>query len=236
MPWPDFSRRSNADELMDDLDIGGHELQQALDQLRWINRLLGGSYPTCEGVQRLWQAAGRPEYLHILDIGAGSGEHGKHLLRWADRQQVKLTMTLLDLHPESCAAASAYYADEPRVQIQQGDLFALSSDVADIVTASLVLHHIPDQQLGTALLILRKAARLGVVINDLHRHAFAWASIWLLTQLLSQNRMIRHDAALSVLRGFQKADFQRMASLPGMESMWYRWRPMFRYLVLVWSR
>lgn len=233
MPWPDFSRRTTAEELMDDMSIDGPELRQALSQLRWINLLLGGNYPTLEGVQRLWQAAGRPVRLHILDVGAGAGDHSKYLLRWAARKQIDLQITLLDIHPQTCETARQYYADEPRVQVQQGDLFELKPGSADIITAALVLHHIPDQQLGTAMLVLQRAARLGVVVNDLHRHPFAWASIWVLTHLLSRNRMIRHDGPLSVLRGFRPADLHRISRLPGLEQLRFFWRPMFRYLLII---
>ncbi len=233
MRWPDFSQRSTAEELMDDSGIDGPELTQALNQLRWINRLLAGTYPSIEGVMRLWQASGRPAQLHILDVGAGSGDHSKQLLRWAEQEHIDLHISLLDIHPQTCALARQYYAHEPRISIQQGDFFMLKADTADIITAALVLHHIPDQQLGTAILVLWHAARLGVVVNDLHRHPFAWSSIWLLTRLLSGNRMIRHDAPLSVLRGFQIRDIRRLAELPGLEGLWFRWRPMFRYLIII---
>lgn len=233
MQWPNFSQRSTADELMDDLAINGPELSQALHQLRWINRLLGGTYPTSEGVMRLWNASGRPARLHVLDVGAGAGDHSKQLLRWAERKGIDIHITLLDIHPQTCDLARQYYTNEPRISVQQGDLFSLKASTADIITAALVLHHMPDSQLGTALLVLRQAARLGVVVNDLHRHAFAWASIWVLTHLLSSNRMIRHDAQLSVLRGFQAADLRRLARLPGLDGLCFQWRPMFRYLIIL---
>lgn len=233
MRWPDFSRRTDADELMDDLSIDGPVLTEALVQLRWINTLLGGNWPTTEGVARLWRAAGRPRTLHVLDVGAGSGDHSRHLLRWADRRGIAMTVTLLDIHPQTCEVAARHYADEPRVTVQQGDLFALPPGVADIITAALVLHHFPDARLGTAVLALQRAARLGVVVNDLHRHPLAWGSIWLLTRLLSRNRMIQHDAPVSVLRGFRRSDLARMKRLPGLERMQARWRPMFRFLLLI---
>lgn len=156
-----------------------------------------------------------PPRLSILDVGAGSGDVNRALLRWANHQALDLRITLIDIHPETCAAAAAYYQDEPRVQVQQGDLFDLAPNQADIVTASLFLHHFTDAQLPAAWSALLRAARIGVVVNDLHRHPVAWIGIRVATQLLSRNRMIRHDGPLSVQRGFQAADFMRLRSLPG---------------------
>lgn len=71
---PDLRQRSTAAELMDDREIAGVELFIALRELRFINTVLLGGLPTLEGVVRLWHAAGQPPALHVLDVGAGSGE------------------------------------------------------------------------------------------------------------------------------------------------------------------
>jgi SAM-dependent methyltransferase len=230
---PDLTQRSEALELMDDRSIGGAELVETLADLRLINRLLGAAWPTLEGVQRLWQEAGQPAHLSILDVGAGSGDVNRRLLNWAARRNVQLQVTLMDIHPDTCRVAQTYYRDEPRIQVQQGDVFQLAPHQADIVTASLFLHHFPAAQLPVVLQLLLQAARLGVVINDLHRHWLAWASIRVLTCLFSRNRLIRHDAPLSVRRGFHPADFDRLREWPELASLSYTWRPLFRYLVII---
>jgi 2-polyprenyl-3-methyl-5-hydroxy-6-metoxy-1,4-benzoquinol methylase len=230
---PDLNVRSEAPELMDDPTIGGHDLIESLVQLRRINWFLGAAFPTLEGVQRLWQQAGCPAHLSLIDVGAGSGEGNRLLLRWAGLRRVHLRITLLDQHPDTCAAAAAYFQDDPRVTVQQGDLFALPPGSADIITAALVLHHVPTHRLADTLETLARAARLGVVINDLHRHRLAWLGIRLITHLFSQNRLIRHDAPLSVQRGFRPADFESLRTRPALAELHYDWRPLFRYLVLV---
>jgi SAM-dependent methyltransferase len=230
---PDLAQRSEAPELMDDHTIGGAELTEALAQLRRINLFLGAAFPTLEGVARLWRQAGTPSQLSLLDVGAGTGDANRLLLRWATLRRVHMRITLLDIHPDTCAAAAAYYQDEPRIQVQQGDLFHLPPHSADIVTASLVLHHFATDQLAAVMQAMARASRLGVVINDLHRHPLAWMSIRLITALLSRNRMIRHDAPLSVWRGFRVDDFERLRARPGLEGLRCWWRPMFRYLVIV---
>jgi len=231
--WPDLTHRSEQLELMDDRFIAGGELVETLAQLRWINWLLGATWPTLEGVSRLWRRAGQPAKLSILDVGAGSGDINRRLLNWATRQKIQLSLILVDIHPDTCRVAAAYYRGEPRVQVIQGDVFQLAPHCADIVTASLFLHHFPADQVPVVLQTMRQAARVGVVVNDLHRHRLAWASIWAATHFLSQNRLIRHDAPLSVCRGFRSADFNRLQALPELAGLTYAWRPLFRYLVII---
>jgi 2-polyprenyl-3-methyl-5-hydroxy-6-metoxy-1,4-benzoquinol methylase len=231
--WPDLTTRSEAAELMDDRSIKGHELVQALHQLRWINWLLGAAWPTLEGVAKLWRRAGKPSRLSILDIGAGSGDINWMLLRWASWQRIDMRIILVDIHPDTCAAAAAYYEDDPRVYVVQGDLFQLPPQCVDIVTASLFAHHFPTDQLPAVFKAMLDASRIGIVVNDLHRHIIAWASIWLATRLLSRNRMLRTDAPLSVRRGFRAADFAQLRAAPGLAGLRYSWRPLFRYLIVV---
>lgn len=230
---PDLRARSAAPELMDDPTIGGDELVTALRELRLINRLLLAALPTVEGVAALWGAAGCPRELSILDVGAGSGDGCRPLLRWATLRGVAMEITLLDIHPETCAEAERFFRTEPRVTVRQGDLFALAPGSVDIVTAALVLHHFPEPQLTQALQALTRAARIGVVVNDLHRNVLAWGGIRLATALLSRNRVIRHDAPLSVARGFREADLLRLREQPGLERLSYAWRPLWRWLAII---
>lgn len=231
--WPDLTQRSTKLELMDDLTIGGEQLAEALRQLRVINGMLGSAWLTLEGVVRLWHAGGRPRQLSILDVGSGSGDINRLLLAWASLQGIAMRITLVDIHPETCAAAAAYFRDEARVQVLCSDLMQLGLGRVDIVTAALFTHHFSPAQLPAMYAALASAARLGVVVNDLHRHWLAWAGIWVATRLLSRNAMIRHDAPLSVLRGFRAEDLEQLRALPGLQGLSYRWRPFFRYLVLV---
>lgn len=227
---PALAARIEQPERMDDRSIGGRELEEALVQLGWINRLLGAHWITLEGIRQLWRRSGMPAQLTLLDVGAGGGELCTLLLAWGRLVGVDLRIHLLDLHPETCDFARRRWRQERRILVEQGDLRHLAPGRADIVTASLVLHHLPTDELPGALLGLKRASRLGVVVNDLHRHPLAAALIAGATRALSRNPMIRHDAPLSVRRGFRAADFEALRKTPGLERLVYGWRPLFRYL------
>jgi 2-polyprenyl-3-methyl-5-hydroxy-6-metoxy-1,4-benzoquinol methylase len=225
--------RAAAEELMDDFTSGGSELREALRELRRLNRLFAAASPTLHGVKRLWKAAGKPDRLSVLDVGAGSGDVNRRLLQWADGNRIQITMTLVDITEEACEEARLFFRSEPRIRVRRGDLFELPAGSADIVTGTQFLHHFDQDKLPAVVASMLKAARLGVVINDIHRHWIAWAAVWLATRIISSNRYILHDGPLSVAKGFRAADWRKLEESLGMTGMYRSWRPLFRYAVVI---
>ena len=225
--------RSTRAELMDDFSIGGEELREALRELRRLNRIFAAAGPTIYGVDRLWREAGKPSTLSILDVGAGSGDVNRKLLRWADADLVDISILLVDMTEEACAEARILYQGEKRVSVIRKDLFDLSDREADVVTGTQFVHHFHDDSLCNVVSGMLHASRLGVVINDIHRHAVAWSAVWVMTRLLSSNRYILHDGPLSVAKGFRSEDWRQLEKCLGHSGLSYSWRPLFRYAVII---
>ena len=83
----DFTRRTHADEMMDDFAITDRRLTQALDEIRLVNRLLGG-YAASMAVLTPFlkrHATRTSGPVRVLDVGTGSADFPEHLVRWADR-------------------------------------------------------------------------------------------------------------------------------------------------------
>ncbi|WP_420819057.1 methyltransferase domain-containing protein [Paenibacillus nanensis] len=234
MPMPKMlAARESRPELMDDWSQGGAELREAFVHLRRLNSLFGAAGPTFYGVKRLWRSAGCPKELSILDIGAGSGDVNRKLLQWATEEGVHLRVTLADITKEAVKEASLFYWNEARVHVVQADLYELEPDSADIVTGTQFLHHFSGTELVRAAKHMLQVSRLGVVVNDIHRHWLPWSAVWLATRMLSRNPYIRHDGPLSVAKGFRAEDWQKLKQTPGMEGLHYSWRPLFRYVVTI---
>ncbi|MFD0710833.1 methyltransferase domain-containing protein [Paenibacillus sp. GCM10027626] len=227
-------KRAAEQEIMDDFSLGGGELREALRHLRRLNFIFGAAAPTCHGVAQLWREAGKPKSLSILDIGSGSGDVNRQLLRWAEDNRVALTITLADITEEACEEARHLFRGEPGIQIIRSDLFALPAHSADIVTATQFVHHFSAHEVPRVVQSMLKTARLGVVINDIHRHWIPWAAVWLTTRMISRNRYILHDGPLSVAKGFRGEDWQQLRTALGLSyKMDYAWRPLFRYVVVI---
>lgn len=225
--------RAKAPELMDDLSSGGAELREALRHLRLLNRIFAAAAPTIHGVRRLWLKADKPRRLSVLDIGAGSGDVNRQLLQWADAQRIELSITLVDLTEEACEEARQIFRNEPRIQVMRGDLFSLAEACADIVTGTQFVHHFNAEELPSVARSMLKASRIGIVINDIHRHWIPWTAVWLTTRVISSNRYILNDGPLSVAKGFRAADWEHLRKALGLSDMYYAWRPLFRYAVVI---
>lgn len=231
-----LSHRSVKSEYMDDFSSGGEELSEALRHLRRLNRIFGASGPILYGIKELWIRSGRAPQLHIMDIGAGSGEINRQIVRWADRNGIGLRITLVDMTEEACREARKIFKDEPRVEAIRTNVFEIGEDAADILISSQFLHHFADEELPEVTGHMLRSSRLGVVVSDIHRHWISWSAVWLTTRLISTNRYIRHDGPLSVAKGFRSQDWKRLGlelGHCGNYVLKYTWKPLFRYSVVI---
>jgi len=76
-------------------------------------------------------------------------------------------------------------------------------------------------------------AKVGFIMNDLHRHPLAYYSIAVLTRLFSRSYLVKNDAKLSVLRGFKREELKKL--IP--HSPFFRWKLSwcwaFRWLLII---
>ena len=201
---PTMERSIDAVELLDGPLEDPAALVANLRDLRRINRWLGGASLSAVAIDAL--AAHRPE-LTLLDVGTGGADIPLALLERARARGRRLSVVAIDSRPEILAAAlrsrPAIGATEG-LELHVGDGLALPypDRSFDVAHASLVLHHCAPESAVTLLREMARVARLGVVVNDLHRGRLGWSGAWLLGHLLTGNRYTRHDAPLSVRRAY----------------------------------
>lgn len=230
----DFSKRSGEKEIMDDLECSGPILEQTLKELRTINRWLGGNHVTTRGLNDLISKNPQKSY-EIVDIGCGGGDMVRVMHHWAQKHGISANFTGIDANRNIIELAKVRQRDLPEVQWKVQNVFEpeFSTEKTDFVTCTLFTHHFTDQELVTLLLAIRKKARIGLVINDLHRHPLAYYSIRWLTKWFSKSPMVQHDACLSVLRSFSRTDWERILNLAGIHQYHIRWFWAFRWQVSI---
>ena len=233
MLWPSTRTRSNELELMDDLSNQGPELERTLVELETVNRTLGGYGPSIEGL-KLLRRSGVDE-LSVLDVGTGSGDIPRKLVDWGKKVGCRVRVTGIDLTETSIRMArEASKAYEGEVSFDVQNLFALPDEPAfDIVHAAATLHHFVGDDAQAAVAKMYRLARLGVVVNDFHRHPLAWIGIKILSRLFSRSRFVRYDGPLSVLRSFHSSELRAMCAAEGLPEPNIVWRPMFRWRMVV---
>jgi len=212
-----MKQRSYEPELMDGPLEDPVLLYENLDELRIINRFTGAYGKMFSILKQL--LAGRKNKATILDVAAGAGDFLHYVMKRKDELPCPVRLIGLDLEPHAKEYAFRQYPDlatNAEWLVDDYRNLAQHNIKPDIITCSLFCHHLPDDEVVKLMQFFKMNAQEGFIINDLVRHPFAFHSIRLLTRLFSRSAYTRHDAPLSVLRGFKKKeleDFLRCASV-----------------------
>lgn len=227
-----FKQRHPGPELMDDPNVNHEDLVHNLIELETINTLLGGYNTTFKGLAQLM--TDKSKTYRILDIGCGGGDTISATHAWAQKNGYKISFTGLDISATAIAQSQKRCAHIEEIDFLEMSFQKLSSHERhfDIAMCSLFTHHLDDQNLIELLRIMKKKAILGFVINDLHRSKIAWLSISILTQFLSKSHLVKHDAPLSVKRGFIASEWKSILHRSGLVNYTVRWSWAFRHCIV----
>ena len=199
------------------LDLTGHAppaLAESLRDVTHANDWFGGTRSLRRGLAPFLEAGGS---LSVLDAGTGSADVLLGLVRWARRRGVSMRPVGLDAHAEVLDIARRR---APGMALVRGDLRALPfrSRSVDIVVATLVLHHLPDDAQVAALKELARVARRGVIVAELERHRIHWLGAKLLAMTVWRRSPITsHDAPVSVRRGYTREELAALARDAGLD-------------------
>jgi len=231
----DFSKRSESIEIMDDLACQGEVVDQTLRELDFINQWLGGNAVTLSGLRILLSRAQNNNSINITDLGCGSGEMLKLIARNADKEKQKINLIGIDANPNITSFAEMHSKEYRDIQFEVDNIFSkeFQQKKFDVVLVTLFFHHFNDEQLTAFLKQLKSQVRIGIVINDIHRHFFAYYSIRLLTKFFSKSSMVKYDAPLSVLRAFKKHELISILNKAGINKYSLKWKWAFRWQVVI---
>ncbi len=230
----DLSQRATQEEIMDDLESSGSIIDQTLKELETINTLLGGNYVTLNGLDLLLNTADRSKNITMVDLGCGGGDILRLIANWGEKKNISLQLTGIDANPNIVHFATAH-TSEKNIQYKVLNIFSEEFKLQkfDVVVSTLFFHHFTSDQLADFFRQLKVQVKIGMVINDLHRHWFAYYSIKWLTQLFSKSPMVVNDAPLSVARSFRKKDWIAVFEKAGITNYKLRWMWAFRWQVVV---
>lgn len=227
----DLSQRSYKKELLDRNDIPFSDIKRNMVELNFINTYLGGHSITLTGLQSMLPAKNTKAVI-ICEIGCGGGDNLKAVAKWCSRKNIKASYIGVDINPdcikvakEACSNfdASFILADYRTVTFQQKP---------DIIFSSLFCHHFSNDELVQMLHWMRNNSTTGFFINDLHRHPVAFYLIKWLSRIFSKSYLVKHDAPLSVARGFSKREWLKLFHKAGIVDFNIEWKWAFRWLIV----
>ncbi|MEM0941144.1 MAG: methyltransferase domain-containing protein [Bacteroidota bacterium] len=223
--------RSEEMEIMDDLNISGPIIAQTLKELNTINKVLGGNQISISALKKLIK---NHEQISLADLGCGGGDIMAEMAKWIKNSGKNASFLGIDANPHIIEYAVENTARYQEISYKAINIFSdeFRKMSFDIIHCCLFLHHFPTDQLIDLFKRFKNQARVGVIINDLHRHPLAYKSIRLLTQVFSRSEMVRNDAAVSVARGFKKKELLYILEKAGITSFEISWKWAFRWKLI----
>ena len=223
-------------EQLDDLHLDEKTVQTALSGLARLNFISRSAGILWAEIERLAHARGL-QSLRVLDLACGGGDTPMALLRKARNSRLTLTISGCDLNDCSLQYARNQAAKNG-LQIEFFRCDAVTEPLPygyDVVTCSLFLHHLRENDALTLLARMAEAARHLVLVNDLQRSPLNYAMVWLGSRLLSRSSVVRNDALLSMKNAFTTAEVSALAQAAGLKNFAVHTRFPAR-LLLSWKK
>ena len=229
----DTTSRSNDTELMDDFSMKGELLRDTLDKLGSINKWLGGNRVTLNGLRQLLEHQPKEKVYTIVDIGCGHGDILRLIGDYGRKHDFSFQLIGIDANQDAIDYAVELSAAYDELSFKKLDVFSEEFQAMeyDVVLSTLFLHHLDETEIRSLLQLMSTKAKLGVVVNDLHRHRLAYGLFKLLGTVIS-NHMIVQDGLTSILRAFKRKEIEQISNQLNLNSQ-ISWKWAFRYQWLI---
>lgn len=223
--------RTNDNEIMDDFDMQGDVLQEALDKIAKINQLLGGNKLTLNGVKKMLKSRDISTSISIIDIGCGNGDMLRKLADFGSENNLHFDLIGVDANKFTIEYAKKISVLYPNVRFINLNIFdqKFLTLKYDIVLCTLTLHHFKEQQILDLLKIFYEKCTIGIIINDLQRSKISYRLFQILCVLFDLNKMSKQDGLVSILRGFKKHDLVKFSEKMNFLKFSIQWKWAFRY-------
>jgi 2-polyprenyl-3-methyl-5-hydroxy-6-metoxy-1,4-benzoquinol methylase len=180
--------------------------------MAWINRFAGGTRTVKNFLANEILHNGSRS-MRILDVGSGACDIPVAVVKWALKRSQRVEFTCLETNETALKIATRNIRKSglDSIELRHGSIFEFNSGQHfDYAIGSMFFHHFPDEQILALIRRLRSYTLKGILINDLRRNLLSYASCSVLVCPLPKG--LRHDALLSIRRGFKADELSRLLS------------------------
>lgn len=230
-------KRSTQDEIMDDFELQGAEMQKLLTDLKTVNTLLGGTGVTLDGIDTLLKTESKSKQITITDIGCGDGELLRNCYYYLTKKGYNVKAFGIDANKNIIEEAIKRTKTTLAIEYQVVDVFSKQNNIpqSDIMLCTLFLHHFDNESITRLVTRMLTQTHLGIVVNDLHRSVWAFRLFKIFSYLFIKTKIARHDGLVSVARGFKKEELQSIASNISASKNNISWKWAFRYQWIIFQ-
>jgi SAM-dependent methyltransferase len=218
---PDFRRRAQLNELMDE-PCTRDQLRGCLRDLARVNRWTFATRPVLRWLDGVLESlrSSLPTHagpLRILDVACGYGDGLRRIEQWAKARRIPVELIGLDLNPDATAIAHEATPSSSRIQWLCADIFRFSPpQPIHLVTSSLFTHHLADADIVLFLRWMERHAALAWFVNDLSRAPIPYHVINVVAKLAQMHPFVQHDGPVSVARAFVRRDWELLCAAAGL--------------------
>jgi SAM-dependent methyltransferase len=223
--------RTSKPEIMDDFNLEGDVLKDALNKIAKINQFLGGNKLTLEGVKKLLSKASKSDPIIIMDVRCGNGDMLRKIAEYGAENRLNFQLIGIDANRYTINYAQQLSIKYPNIRYYCEDVFSESFKEikCDITLCTLTLHHFSNNEIVKLLAIFDFNSSIGIVVNDLQRSAIAYRLFQLLCLFFKLENMSREDGLTSILRGFKKRELVQFSESLNLNNYKIKWKWAFRY-------
>jgi 2-polyprenyl-3-methyl-5-hydroxy-6-metoxy-1,4-benzoquinol methylase len=204
--------RQRVPELMDYPSLDPAEHRRALAGLARLNKFSASAGVLWPAIVKLASELNRP--VRVLDVATGSGDIPRALVVRAHRAGIALDVSACDVSPTAIEEATRrpsavrfFVHDAVHERLPAG---------YDVVTCSLFLHHLSDDEAVALLANMENAAGHMILVNDLARSRFNYCAVWFACRVLTRSRVVWFDGPASVRSAFTPKEALALASSAGL--------------------
>jgi len=139
----------------------------------------------------------------VVDVGGGGARFAVRLTRWAWGRGHDVRVIVVERDDDALAVARTVSFRNPGIEV------------------------------AACLREMRRAARVGVIVNDLLRTPLALLLVWVGTRLFASSRAARVDGPLSVRRAYSETELRGLASEAGLTELTVHRYPWVARLIAV---
>lgn len=221
-----FEQRARGSEFLDAPDSDPRLTERSYRFMKLVNRIGGGTRVVREFLAAELSDWPRDKPVRILDIGVGGGDIPLAIVRWARGRGYDIEFTCLDFNAKALEVTQRIIdeAGGDGINLVEEDIFRYQPiRDFDYALGSMVFHHFTDDEIHRLITHLCGFVRKALLINDLRRNLLNYAVCSIL--VIPLDREIRHDARLSIRRGFKPAELRTLLKehdpAPAVTRSWF---------------
>jgi 2-polyprenyl-3-methyl-5-hydroxy-6-metoxy-1,4-benzoquinol methylase len=164
----------------------------------------------------------------LVDLGAGSCETARWLLRRCAHRDLRLRVTACDHDHRVVDYARRHCGGLAGLTVRQSDALDIRGlEPVDYVFGNHILHHLSDRRIIALLKTVSRLEPRAVVLNDIERTRAAYLAFYIGVSPFAGHGYIYRDGLLSIRKGFRRRELERLLGACGPDGARYRIESLF---------